>query len=110
MENLFSYGTLQEDKVQRAVFGHPVAGTPDALVGYRLRVQVITDPRAIAISGRAEHAVLEPGGNETDQIEGTLFRLTAEELARADAYEDKAYKRVLVPMLSGVNAWVYVRA
>ncbi len=110
MENLFSYGTLQEEEIQRAVFGHPVAGTPDALVGYRLRVQVITDARAIAISGRAEHTVLEPSGQETDHIEGMLFRLTAEELARADAYEDKAYKRVLVPMRSGVDAWVYVGA
>lgn len=110
MENLFSYGTLQEEPVQRAVFGQPIYGTRDAIVGYRLEAMTITDPSAIAISGRANHTILEPTGNDRDQIEGTVFALTAAQLAQADAYEDAAYKRIEVWLRSGAAAWVYVRA
>jgi gamma-glutamylcyclotransferase (GGCT)/AIG2-like uncharacterized protein YtfP len=107
---LFSYGTLREEAVQLAIFGHRIAGTPDAIVGYTLRAYVITDAKAIAISGRAEHTMLEPTGNNADQVEGTVFHLTPEELAQADAYEDKAYHRIEVRLRSGIDAWVYVKA
>jgi len=110
MENLFSYGTLQEDAVQRAVFGQPIQGKPDAIVGYRLKAMTITDPRAIAIGGRANHTILDPTGSESDQIDGTVFVLSTEQLAQADAYEDAAYKRISVRLRSGATAWVYVRA
>jgi len=110
MENLFSYGTLQEDRVQREVFGHSLVGTADAIIGYRLAAFTISDAKAIAISGRAEHTMLEPTGRDADQIEGTVFKLTAEELGQADAYEDVAYKRIQVCLRSGSRAWVYVRA
>ena len=110
MERLFSYGTLQEERVQCDVFGHTVQGVPDAIVGYRLEKFTITDQRAIAISGKADHTILEPTGRDADLIEGSAFELTAEELRRADAYEDAAYKRVQVQLRSGLTAWVYVRA
>jgi gamma-glutamylcyclotransferase (GGCT)/AIG2-like uncharacterized protein YtfP len=108
--NLFSYGTLQEEQVQRAVFGGAIAGEADAIVGYRLETVTITDPAAIAISGRADHTMLEPTGNDADTIEGTRFALSEAQLAMADAYEDAAYKRVEVGLRSGARAWVYVRA
>jgi len=110
MENLFSYGTLREDGVQRAVFGRGVAGTADAILGYRLQPVTITDPAAIAISGRAGHTILEPTGDERDRVQGMVLRVTGTELSLADAYEDAAYKRVQVRLLSGGEAWVYVRA
>jgi len=110
MEQLFSYGTLREEGVQVAVFGRPLDSTPDAIVGYRLQSFTITDERAITISGRAEHTILEPTGRDSDQVEGVVFHLTSEELGMADAYEDAAYKRVLTPLRSGGKAWVYVRA
>jgi gamma-glutamylcyclotransferase (GGCT)/AIG2-like uncharacterized protein YtfP len=110
MENLFSYGTLREEAVQRAVFGRGVAGRPDAIVGYRLVPFTITDTAAIAISGRAEHTILEPTGRDEDRVEGMVLSITAAELALADAYEDAAYKRVSARLPSGAEAWVYVRA
>jgi gamma-glutamylcyclotransferase (GGCT)/AIG2-like uncharacterized protein YtfP len=110
MEYLFSYGTLRDESVQRAVFGRPLIGTSDAIVGYRLASVTITDPNAIAISGKTIHHILEPTGRESDQIEGTLFQLTAKDLQLADAYEDKAYNRVQVRLRSGLDAWVYVQA
>jgi gamma-glutamylcyclotransferase (GGCT)/AIG2-like uncharacterized protein YtfP len=110
MEMLFSYGTLREDAVQRAVFGRGVAGSPDAIVGHRIQPVVITDPAAVAISGRAEHTILEPTGRDEDRVEGMVLSLTAAELALADAYEDAAYKRVRARLRSGTDVWVYVRA
>jgi gamma-glutamylcyclotransferase (GGCT)/AIG2-like uncharacterized protein YtfP len=107
-ENLFSYGTLREEAVQLAIFGHLISGMPDAILRYTLRAYVITDPKAIAISGRAEHTMLEPTGDVADQVEGTVFPLTSGELAQADAYEDKAYHRIKVRLRSGMDAWVYV--
>ena len=110
MENLFSYGTLRDEAVQRTIFDRILNGTPDAIIGYQLRTVTITDPKSIAISGHAEHTILEPTGRDSDQIEGTVFQLSESELALADAYEDKAYKRVKVRLRSAIDAWVYVRA
>jgi gamma-glutamylcyclotransferase (GGCT)/AIG2-like uncharacterized protein YtfP len=110
MEYLFSYGTLREAEVQQAVFGHPVPGTADAVVGFRLVDVTITDPRAIAISGSATHAIIDPSGNDADRVEGQVLSLSDADLAAADAYEDAAYKRVRARLRSGGEAWVYVRA
>lgn len=107
---LFSYGTLREPEVQLAIFGHRIHGVPDAIAGYKLRAYVITDEKAIAISGRAEHTMLEPSNDPRDRIEGMVFDLTPAELAQADAYEDKAYRRVQIRLHSGSDAWVYVKA
>ena len=110
MEYLFSYGTLREAKVQQEVFGHAVPGTPDAVVGFRLVDVTITDARAIAISGRATHTIIDPSPDDADQVEGQVLALTAADLAAADAYEDAAYKRAKARLRSGGEAWVYVRA
>ena len=109
-EALFFYGTLREEAVQLAIFGHRIHGVPDAIVGYKLRAYVITDEKAIAISGRAEHTMLQSSSDERDQVEGMVFHLSPAELAQADAYEDKAYKRIQVRLRSGIDAWVYVKA
>ncbi len=110
MEQLFSYGTLREEAVQRAVFGRRVDTIPDVLAGYRLVTITITDRTAIAISGRAEHRILEPTGQAGNRMEGAVLDLTLKELALADAYEDPAYRRARVNLVTGVDAWVYVRA
>jgi hypothetical protein len=50
-ELLFSYGTLQLEAVQMAVFGRRLAGTSDALRGFELVSLQIEDPTVVAISG-----------------------------------------------------------
>ncbi|MEJ1969556.1 MAG: gamma-glutamylcyclotransferase family protein [Rhizomicrobium sp.] len=107
-ERLFSYGTLRDPKVQRAVFGREIASTADAITGWRLREVANSSAQAVAISGLAVHTVLEPG--DGPPIEGALFRITQADLVRADAYESAEYKRVEVTLRSGATAWVYVRA
>jgi gamma-glutamylcyclotransferase (GGCT)/AIG2-like uncharacterized protein YtfP len=109
-QKLFSYGTLRDEKIQRTVFGHTVEGTPDAVVGYRLKQITITDKDAIAISGTDRHTILDPTGNTGDQVEGMVLSLTAHDLSLADNYEDAAYKRASAKLRSGGEAWVYVRA
>jgi gamma-glutamylcyclotransferase (GGCT)/AIG2-like uncharacterized protein YtfP len=106
---LFSYGTLQQENVQLASFGRRLDGTPDAMPGYRNSMLEITDPEVIRTSGKRFHPIVEPSGNAADEVAGTVFRITAAELAAADAYEVSDYKRILVRLKSGAEAWVYVK-
>lgn len=108
MEHLFSYGTLQLPSVQRQTFGQEVAGEPDALVGFAKAVVEITDPNVLALSGERFHPIVTRTGHREDRVAGTVFALTLEQLARADAYEVDDYERVAVTLASGRDAWLYV--
>ena len=110
MELLFSYGTLQQPEVQIATFGRQVTGQPDQLVGFSAEPITITDPAVVATSGKSVHVIVRRTGDSHDRVPGTVFEITPEELARADAYEVAEYKRVLVTLGSGQHAWVYVDA
>jgi gamma-glutamylcyclotransferase (GGCT)/AIG2-like uncharacterized protein YtfP len=105
-ERLFSYGTLQTEAVQLSTFGRQLDGSPDALVGYRLRMIKIEDQDFVATSGGEYHRNLEFTGS-SDLVEGTVFSVTEQELEQADAYEPDGYKRVRVQLRSGTEAWVY---
>ena len=107
-ELLFSYGTLQQETVQRATFGRKLAGVADMLVGYKRSMVEITDPEVIATSGKTHHPIVAYSGVEADRISGTVFEITPAELAAADAYEVDAYERVQTVLASGRVAWVYV--
>jgi gamma-glutamylcyclotransferase (GGCT)/AIG2-like uncharacterized protein YtfP len=107
---LFSYGTLQDKKVQIAQFGRELRGRPDSIPGYRQRLLEITDPQVIATSGKTHHPIVEPSADPADEVSGSVFEITAQELAAADQYEVSDYERVSVKLKSGVQAWVYVRA
>jgi hypothetical protein len=107
-ERLFSYGTLQTESVQLSTFGRRLDGSPDALVGYCLRMIKIEDQAFVATSGAEYHRTLEFTGNASDFVEGTAFFVTQQELQQADAYEPDGYKRVRVQLQSGTEAWVYM--
>jgi len=107
---LFSYGTLQQENVQLSSFGRRLDGTPDSMPGYRNSMIEITDPEVIRTSGKRFHPIVEPSSNAADEVAGTVFRITAAELAAADAYEVSDYKRTLARLKSGAEAWVYVKS
>lgn len=107
---LFSYGTLQIERVQMSLFGRPLTGTPDVLTGYAEEVVIITDPAVIEASGFAEHRGLVANAEAIAGIEGTAFALSPEELAAADVYEGTNYRREAVWLASGREAWVYVKS
>lgn len=43
-----------------------------------------------------------------DRLEGILYLLEIHELLDTDTYEGEAYKRIIVTLASGKDAWVYV--
>lgn len=110
MPLLFSYGTLRDPAVQQANFGRLLDGREDALPGYRVELVEITDPDVLAVSGQDQHPIVLPSGDLADQVPGTVFEVSDEELAAADLYEVDDYRRVLVELASGDHAWVYVQA
>ncbi len=107
---LFSYGTLQDPTVQQANFDRRLKETADHLTGFVLGEIEITDPEVIAERGLTHYPVLRPGGDPADRIDGTVFRITEAELAAADLYEGGDYRRIEVPLGSGLTAWVYIAA
>lgn len=109
-ELLFSYGTLQDRTVQLANFGRELLGHADTLPGYACKQLAISDPEVVALSGKTHHPIVQPSDNPADRVEGTVFEITAAELAAADEYEVDDYRRVAVVLGSGRQAWVYVKA
>lgn len=109
-ELLFSYGTLQLEPVQLALFGRPLVGTPDLLPGFKETLVEIEDEATVRMSGKSHHALAEFSGDPSDAIRGTAFELTPAEVESADKYEVAAYKRVSVMLGSGRRAWAYVDA
>src|SRR4051794_39462511 len=105
---LFSYGTLQQEEVQRATYGRLLAGPPDVLTGYRLQPLTITNPEVVALSGEAVHMIASRTGDPAETISGVIYAITPAELAATDNYEGDAYARVEVRLASGATAFVYV--
>jgi len=110
MPLLFSYGTLQQEDVQLAIFDRTLRGDQDELVGYEQALVLIEDPAVIATSGKTHHTIVRPSGDPASRIKGTVYQLTQAELRRADLYEVAAYKRTTANLASGREAWVYVDA
>jgi gamma-glutamylcyclotransferase (GGCT)/AIG2-like uncharacterized protein YtfP len=107
-ENLFSYGTLRQEDVQLATFGRRLAGRPDALVGYALKITQVQDLSFAAKNG-AHQRTLQFTGSASDVVEGEALALTPQELEQADEYEPDDYRRVRVQLRSGLDAWVYLQ-
>ena len=110
MERLFSYGTLQFEKVQIETFGRKLNGCQDELIGYEVSEVRIKDKEVIRKSGTDIHPILKHTGNASDKVAGMVFEITSQELARADEYEVDAYKRAKGELSSGSSAWIYAEA
>lgn len=110
MPHLFSYGTLQQERVQIATFGRRLQGKSDSLVGFEQSLVEIEDPDVVATSGMTHHPIVKFTGNSGDRVAGTVFEITDAELANADTYEVAAYQRIAATLSSGTQAWVYVDA
>ena len=111
MPLLFSYGTLQQSAVQLATFGRTLRGEPDALPGFELSLVKIEGSVLPTIVGGTDHANVVRTEGIDSRVNGTVFEVTDEELASADAFEAPArYHRIPVTLASGKPAWVYVFA
>ena len=109
MENIFSYGTLQDEAVQIENFNRKLDGAKDSLKGFTLKMIAISNPEVVRISGKTHHPTLVQTDNATDEVQGMVFEITQEELQKADTYEDADYERTGVELASGKKAWVYIQ-
>ena len=110
MPLLFSYGTLQQENVQMALFGRLLDGQKDELLGFEQSLIKIEDSQVVATSGKTDHVIVSFNGRNDSRVSGTVFEITETELASADRYEVARYKRVTAMLASGKQAWVYVDA
>ena len=111
MPLLFSYGTLQQEEVQLSTFGRKLAGDKDLLIGYEPSLVKIADPELATRLRKLHHDNVSRTDDEWSNVQGTVFEVTDEELAKADAFEAQFnYQRISVPLASGSEAWVYVHA
>jgi gamma-glutamylcyclotransferase (GGCT)/AIG2-like uncharacterized protein YtfP len=108
MVNIFSYGTLQQQNVQQALFGRLLSGHKDALKGFGMKTLEIQNEFVVEASSSAIHPIIFFTGKEEHKVNGTLFKVTQAEFLKIDSYEVEAYKRIKVVLSSGVKSWVYV--
>ena len=105
---LFSYGTLQKQQVQIDLFGRILAGSPDILENYKVTPIEIKDEAFLSKGEERNQLTAIPSDKKSDSIIGTVFEVTEEELLHADKYEPAGYKRILILLASGKEAWLYV--
>ena len=109
MPRLFSYGTLQQEEVQLSTFGRKLTGEKDLLIGYEPSLVKIKDPEVAKRLQKLHHDNATATGDDWSNVQGTVFEVTDEELAKSDTVEQQfGYKRVNVNLASGNDAWVYV--
>lgn len=109
-EYIFSYGTLQEDKVQLELFGRLLNGAQDVLRAYKSTSIEIKDESFLSKGEQKYQLTAIPSNGKNDFIEGTVFEISEEELLLADRYEPDGYQRIEVELESGKKAWIYAAA
>jgi gamma-glutamylcyclotransferase (GGCT)/AIG2-like uncharacterized protein YtfP len=111
MPLLFSYGTLQQEEVQVSTFGRKLAGEKDLLIGYEPSLVKIDDPATAERLKKTHHDNVKNTGDDWSSVQGTVFDVSDDELAQADAHEAQYnYRRIKVGLASGKEAWVYAHA
>ncbi len=107
-EYLFSYGTLQKEKVQIDLFGRILQGEGDMLSGYKISSIEIKDESFLSKGEEKYQQTLVISKHKIDHIKGTVFEITEEELILADKYEPGNYTRIKIVLESGKEAWIYM--
>jgi len=105
---LFSYGTLQLERVQFENYGRILKGEQDRLKGYKIENLQITDSSVLSKSQLEYHPIAVKSENDNDYIDGVIFEITETEIAETDKYEVSQYHRILETFESGKKAWIYV--
>lgn len=108
MELLFSYGTLQYEKVQKETYGRKLKGETDILFGFKLEWVEITNLDVLSKSMEKSHPIAVRSSNSSDSIKGIVFKITNKELFATDKYEVNNYKRIKTRLKSGKYCWIYI--
>jgi len=107
MPLLFAYGTLQQESVQRSVFGRRLRGSPDELIGFDRSLVDVSDPRFATGDSTSLYPIVRWSGGTEARVGGTVYELSDADLANADLYEPPPYQRIQTVLASGKQAWVY---
>src|SRR5258708_15106652 len=99
-EYLFSYGTLQNGKVQLELFGRILNGSADMLIGYKVATIEIKDELFLSKGEEKYQQTVVFTNDKNDSIQGTFLEITKEELFLADKYEPDNYKRTKLALES----------
>nr|WP_314896106.1 gamma-glutamylcyclotransferase family protein [uncultured Flavobacterium sp.] len=105
MEQLFTYGSLQNDDIQKDLFGRILEGTPETLIGYVLKEIQIEEE-----FGLVKYPIIMETHKPEDTINGIVYTISTQELRQTDLYEGLHYKRVEVHLQSNQKAWAYSAA
>lgn len=105
MEKLFAYGSLQNEDVQKDLFGRILEGNPETLIGY-----IITKIQIEEEFGLVYYPIITETHNAKDTIDGMVYTINTQELNQSDLYEGLHYKRVEVQLQSNQKAWAYSAA
>lgn len=87
-----------------------MTGFNDCLALYTVGRLRITDQRVLRESGKEFHPILQYTGKSCDEVSGTVFELSSEEIAAANDYEVAEYQRVRARLKSGRCCWIYAAA
>ncbi|OUD35040.1 gamma-glutamylcyclotransferase family protein [Flavobacterium sp. FPG59] len=102
MEKLFAYGSLQNEDIQKDLFGRILEGTPETLIGYVVKQIQIEEEFGIV-----NYPIITQTENQEDTINGIVYDISTKELHQSDLYEGLHYKRVEVQLQSKQKAWAY---
>ena len=105
MEKLFAYGSLQNEDIQKDLFGRILVGTPEILIGY-----IIKDIQIEEEFGLVHYPIITETHQPEDTIKGMVYTVTNQELRQTDLYEGLHYRRVEVHLQSSQKAWAYSAA
>ena len=105
MEKLFAYGSLQNEDIQKDLFGRILEGTQETLIGYVVKKIQIEEE-----FGLVQYPIITETNKPEDTIDGMVYSITTKELHQSDLYEGLHYKRVEVHLQSDQKAWAYSAA
>lgn len=93
---IFSYGTIQDPKIQRELFGELKKSTPDAINGFqRLHMTLDGGVYPVLIKGDCRYY-------------GHVYDVTPDELKKLDEYEGDAYIRIPVDTEEKQKVFIYI--
>ena len=106
---LFTYGVLRDAVVELDTFGREIESVPDLLAGYTVDYIDVDAHHADDEAQTGADPALRRTGNPLDKVSGSVLMVTNDELESADERENALCRRVMVELVSGRRAWVYVR-
>ena len=96
-QHLFSYGTLQDEDVQKSLLNRKLKGKRDILIGYCISQKKF----------KGKYPIVEVSKNRSDDVKGKVFKVSYVELYEIDAFAANIFNRMEITLKSGTKAWVY---